>query len=69
MANDCNKLFMILLSNTESTLKDIIKQEIKNPHYLFVNKITFNRVNKFITNKILIEFSNLIKAFESFKIR
>ena len=70
LAIDVNKLLMIFLSNTESTLKDNIKLEIKSSeHYLFANKITFNKVNKFVTTKVLIEFSNLIKAFESFKLR
>jgi hypothetical protein len=59
---------MVLLERTESSLKDIIKDDLKStPHNLFVNYITGNKVNKFSTTKVLIQFSNLIKAFESFK--
>jgi hypothetical protein len=68
LACDSNKLLMVLLSNTESSLKDIIKDDLKStPHNLFVNYITGNRVNRFVTTKLLIQFSNLIKTFESFK--
>lgn len=68
LACDSNKLLMVLLERTESSLKDIIKDDLKStPHNLFVNYITGNKVNKFSTTKVLIQFSNLIKAFESFK--
>ncbi len=68
LACDSNKLLMVLLSNTESSLKDIIKDDLKStPHNLFVNYITGNKVNRFVTTKVLIQFSNLIKTFESFK--
>ena len=68
LACDSNKLLMILLSNTESSLKDIIKDDLKStPHNLFVNYITGNKVNRFVTTKVLIQSSNLIKTFESFK--
>lgn len=68
LACDSNKLLMVLLERTESSLKDIIKDSLKSTqHILFVNYITGNKVNKFSTTKVLIQFSNLIKAFESFK--
>lgn len=70
MATDCNKLLMYLISNTESSVKEIIKQDIKeNGPLLIVNQITNNKVNRFISKDVLIEFSNLIKVFESFKLR
>lgn len=67
---NCNKLLMLILSNTESKLKDLIKQDIKQLEpLLIVNKITGNKVNKYVTTKVVIQFSNLIKVFESFKLR
>lgn len=67
---NCNKLLMLILSNTESKLKDLIKQDIKQVEpVLIVNKITGNKVNKYVTTKVVIQFSNLIKVFESFKLR
>lgn len=68
LAIDSNKLLTFLLSNTDPNLKDRIKSELKEEErLLFVNYVTSNRVNRFITTKVKIEFSNLIKAFESFK--
>lgn len=68
LAIDSNKLLTFLLSNTDPNLKDRIKSELKEEErLLFVNYVTGNRVNRFITTKVKIEFSNLIKAFESFK--
>ena len=70
LAIDCNKMLMVILSNTESSIKDIIKSDIKSTEpTLIVNKETGNKVNKFISTKVNIQFSNLIKAFESFKWR
>ena len=59
---------MSLISNSETSTKSIIKSEIKEKeHLLFVNYFTHNRVNRFITTKVLLEYSNLIKMFESFR--
>ncbi len=70
LALDVNKFLMILLSNTDSSIKDIIKKEIKDKeHILYVNKVTFNKVNKFVTTKVLLETGNLIKTFENFKFK
>lgn len=68
LAIDSNKILTFLLSNTDPNIKDRIKIELKEEErLLFVNYVTSNRVNRFITTKVKIEFSNLIKAFESFK--
>lgn len=70
LANESNKVLTILLSNTDKSLKGIIKDELKSsPRTLFVNHITGNKVNRFITTKVDIQFSNLITVFESFKYR
>jgi len=70
LACDANKLLMSLLSNTESSIRDIVKQDLKSKKVLLcVNKITGNKVNKFVTTEVLIQSSNLIKTFESFKWR
>ncbi len=70
LASDINKFLMLLLSNTDSSIKDIIKKEIKDKeHILYVNKVTFNKVNKFVTTKVLLETGNLIKTFENFKLK
>ena len=67
LACDSNKLLMVLLERTESSLKDIIKSNLKStPHTLFVNYITGNKANRFVTTKVDIQFSNLITVFERF---
>jgi hypothetical protein len=67
LACDSNKLLMVLLERTESSLKDIIKSNLKSTtHTLFVNYITGNKANRFVTTKVDIQFSNLITVFERF---
>lgn len=68
LSKKANTLLMSLISNSETSTKSIIKSEIKEKeHLLFVNYFTHNRVNRFITTKVLLEYSNLIKMFESFR--
>ena len=70
LAKESNKLLTVLLSNTDNKLKEIIKEDLKSKKYtLYVNLITGNKVNRFITTKVDIQFSNLITVFESFKWR
>ena len=70
LAKDSNKLLTVLLSNTDDKLKEIIKDDLKSKEYtLYVNLITGNKVNRFVTTKVDIQFSNLITVFESFKWR
>ena len=68
LANDSNRVLTILLSNSDKSLKSIIKEDLKSsPRTLFVNHITGNKVNRLLTTKVDIQFSNLITVFESFK--
>jgi hypothetical protein len=70
LAKESNRLLTVLLSNTETKLKEIIKEDLKSKnHTLYVNLITGNKVNRFVTTKVDIQFSNLITVFESFKCR
>lgn len=70
LAKESNRVLTILLSNTESTIKDNIKDELKSSkHTLYVNYVTNNKVNRFVTTAVNIQFSNLITVFESFKWR
>jgi len=70
LAKDSNKLLTVLLSNTDIKLKEIIKDDLKSKEYtLYVNLITGNKANRFVTTKVDIQFSNLITVFESFKWR
>lgn len=67
LAIDSNKFLMILLFNTDDNIKEDIREDLKSQkHTIWVNDVTGNRVNKFITTKVEIQYSNLIKKFESF---
>jgi hypothetical protein len=68
LAKESNRVLTILLSNTDNSIKSIIKDELKSvPRTLYVNHVTSNKVNMLITTKVDIQFSNLITVFESFK--
>lgn len=70
LSKESNKLLTVLLSKTDIKLKEIIKEDLKSKnHTLYVNLITGNKVNRFVTTKVDIQFSNLITVFESFKWR
>jgi hypothetical protein len=67
LANDCNKTFDFIVSNTEDSIKSNIKDVVKeDDKIIIVNKVTNNKVNPFITKEVLIEWSNIKKTFESF---
>ncbi len=68
LVKDSNKILQIFLSKTDSVIKSKIKDSLKSKeNKLVINEVTSNDHNKFITSKVNIEYSNLIKAFESFK--
>jgi hypothetical protein len=68
LTKDSNKIFQLFLSKTDITVKSKIKDSIKSgDNLLIINEVTSNTHNKFITSKVNIEYSNLIKAFESFR--
>ena len=70
LAKESNRVLTILLSNTDKSLKSVIKDQLKsNPCFLYVNHVTSNKVNRLVTTKVDIQFSNLITVFESFKWR
>ena len=66
LAIDCNALMQLLISNSESGVKLKIKDTLKSNKILYVNMVTPNKVNRFKTTKVNIEWSSLIKSFEKF---
>jgi hypothetical protein len=64
---NCNGLMQLLISNTEQGVKLKIKDVLKGDNVLTINMVTPNKVNRFKTTKVNLEWSNLIKAFESFR--
>ncbi len=67
LAIDSNQVLQVILSKTESSIKSKIKDIIKSSdHILYVNLVSPNKVNRFKTTKVDLQWSNLIKAFEKF---
>lgn len=69
LAIDVNDLLQLLISNSPKELKENIKIALKEDKELIVNQVTANKVNKFSTKKVKIEYHNLIKTFEKFNWR
>ena len=69
LAININDLLQLIISNSPKELKENIKMALKDDKELIVNQVTANKVNKFSTTKIKIEYHNLIKTFEKFNWR
>lgn len=69
IVDEANQVLKSILKKTDDGLKSVIKEDISEyKPALIVNQITDNDLNKKITKKVIIDYSNLIKTFESFKI-
>lgn len=69
LAINVNDLLQLIISNSPKELKENIKIALKDDKELIVNQVTANKVNKFSTTKVKIEYHNLIKTFEKFNWR
>lgn len=68
ISDQINGLFEIILSNTEHGLRDVIKEDvIEYKPILYVNKVNENKYNQIEEKKVIINISNAIMKFESFK--
>lgn len=66
LAADINKLLQLIIDNSEASIKSKVKDILKSETTLYVNCVSTNKVNRFKTTKVKIEYHNLIKAFEKF---
>ena len=67
LATNANEVLHVLANNSENNVKEKIKEILKqNECELIICQVTFNKVNTFITTKIELHWSNIIKKFESF---
>ncbi len=68
MSKSINETLMFLQKNSEKTISEKINDLLKSKNIqLVINKVTFNRVNKFITTTAKLTHQNIIKTFESFR--
>lgn len=68
LAINSNDLLQLLINNSPE-LKSDIKISLKDNKEIIVNRVTPNKVNKFSTTKVKLEYHNLIKTFERFNWR
>lgn len=66
LAIDCNKLLQLIIDNSESSIKSKVKELLKSETTLYVNYVSPNKVKRFTTTEVKIEYSNVIKTFERF---
>lgn len=66
LAIDINKLLQLIIENSDASIKSKVKDILKSETTLFVNYVSPNKVNRFATTKVPIEYHNLIKTFERF---
>jgi hypothetical protein len=63
-----NEIIRFLVSNSPENIKDSVKSIIKDKDLVInINLVTFNKINKFVTTSIKIEWQNVIKTFEGFR--
>jgi hypothetical protein len=67
MTKEINVLLEYLLSRTDEGLRSVIKEDIIDYRpTLFVNKESENKMNKRISEKVILTVSKIVKTFENF---
>jgi len=66
LAIDCNSLLHLIVDNSPSDIKSKVKELLKSETNLYVNFVSPNKVKRFTTTKVKLEYSNVIKTFERF---
>lgn len=70
LAKNVNNVLQFLIENSEDLVKDRVKEGLKQDVCeLVINRVTFNKVNLFVTSKVELQYQNVIKKFESFVFR
>jgi hypothetical protein len=70
LAKNTNNVLQFLIENSEDLVKDRVKEVLKQDVCeLVINQVTFNKVNLFVTSKVVLQYQNVIKKFESFVFR
>jgi len=68
MSKTINDTMVFIEKNSDKNLLGKIKDIVKSENIqLIINKVTFNKVNKFITTTVKLTHQNIIKTFESFR--
>lgn len=64
---NANDTLHFLVNNTEETLKEQIRNTIKDKECeIIIKQVTFNKANIFIDSKVELQWRNIVRKFESF---
>lgn len=67
LKSDLNQILKSILSKTSDSMSRIVKENIDDyKPKLVINWLSDNHMNKLVTEKIDLDYSNLIRSFESF---
>lgn len=66
---DINNTLKKIIKNSEEGIKRLVIDSANENKSLTINRITYNKVNKFVTKKIQLQASHVIKTFEGFRFR
>jgi len=69
LGRSSNDILRFLTDNSEESIKSLVKDAVKTKPILILNKVTFNKVNKFIKYEVILNFDRIIKTYESFRFR
>jgi hypothetical protein len=70
LAKNTNNVLQFLIENSEDLVKDRVKEVLRQDVCeLVINQVTFNKVNLFVMSKVVLQYQNVIKKFESFVFR
>jgi hypothetical protein len=68
LLSEANYLIKKFLGDTDEVISGRIKDILnKYSNTLFINTVSVNKRNRFSTKKVILEYNNLIRTFESFK--
>lgn len=67
MALGASDVLAVLAGNSEESVRDMIRDSVGAGRVLEVSLVTTNRVRKFETARVSIEYGKLIRSFESFR--
>ena len=68
MVDEISSFLNVILSKTDSGMKEVIKEDVRDDKAVFIaKKIANNKYNKFTTNEIKLSLTPVVKKYDVFK--
>ena len=68
MLDEISSFLNVILSKTDSGMKEVIKEDVRDDKAVFIaKKIANNKYNKFTTNEIKLSLTPVVKKYDVFK--